>query len=389
MYRHYVNDAHVFFQKLMKVINKVAFIAEFRVGGYHAHCAMRVEPGVVLGHGASQQKHPHYNSHTLMFARQHTTRQSTPASRWQPTKTFSLQLTHPRVCKTPHHENVHHRLPLASEQMETSSDPMSASLGMEKNNLDGNTLCQQTRILFGSQQKHPHCDSLTFARHHTTRQSTPRLLLASEQMETSSDPVSESLGMEKSNLDRNTLCQQTWLLFEPTNKNILITTHTPSRSQDTTPPDGPSLASHWQHGASEQKHPHYNSHTLTFARHHTTRQSTPNLLLASEKMEISSDPVSASLGRQHMERDCSAKKQCDNKRDACLTVRCMGHGASQQKHPHYNSHTLTFARHHSTRQSISRLPLASEQMETSSDPMSASLGMEKNNLDKNTLCQQT
>ncbi|KAK7325581.1 hypothetical protein VNO80_34230 [Phaseolus coccineus] len=31
-----------------------------------------------------------------------------------------------------------------------------------------------------------------------------------------------------------------------------------------------------------------------------------------------------------------------NERDACLTVRCTGHGASQQQHPHYNSHTLAF-----------------------------------------------
>ncbi|KAK7325906.1 hypothetical protein VNO80_33649 [Phaseolus coccineus] len=38
-----------------------------------------------------------------------------------------------------------------------------------------------------------------------------------------------------------------------------------------------------------------------------------------------------------------------NERDACLTVRCTGHGASQQQHPHYNSHTLAFARPHTTR----------------------------------------
>ncbi|KAK7322104.1 hypothetical protein VNO80_35111 [Phaseolus coccineus] len=40
-----------------------------------------------------------------------------------------------------------------------------------------------------------------------------------------------------------------------------------------------------------------------------------------------------------------------NERDACLTVRCTGHGASQQQHPHYNSHTLAFARPHTTRRS--------------------------------------
>ncbi|KAK7321867.1 hypothetical protein VNO80_35504 [Phaseolus coccineus] len=67
-----------------------------------------------------------------------------------------------------------------------------------------------------------------------------------------------------------------------------------------------------------------------------------------------------------------------NERDACLTVRCTGHGASQQQHPHYNSHTLAFARPHTTRRSTPHSPLASGQMETSSDPVSASLGMEKN-----------
>ncbi|KAK7327029.1 hypothetical protein VNO80_32007 [Phaseolus coccineus] len=63
-----------------------------------------------------------------------------------------------------------------------------------------------------------------------------------------------------------------------------------------------------------------------------------------------------------------------NERDACLTVRCTGHGASQQQHPHYNSHTLAFARPHTTRRSTPHSPLASGQMETSSDPVSASLG---------------
>ncbi|KAK7342287.1 hypothetical protein VNO80_25234 [Phaseolus coccineus] len=51
----------------------------------------------------------------------------------QPTTTSSLQLTHPRVRRTPHHETVHLRSLLASEQMETSSDLVSTSLGMEKN----------------------------------------------------------------------------------------------------------------------------------------------------------------------------------------------------------------------------------------------------------------
>jgi len=53
----------------------------------------------------------------------------------------------------------------------------------------------------------------------------------------------------------------------------------------------------------------------------------------------------------------------ENKGDGCLTVRCTGHGASRQQHPHYNSHTLAFARHHTTGQSTPRSHLASEQME--------------------------
>lgn len=68
-----------------------------------------------------------------------------------------------------------------------------------------------------------------------------------------------------------------------------------------------------------------------------------------------------------------------NEGDACLTVRCTGHGASRQQHPQYNSpHPRLFARHHTTGRSTPRSHLASEQMETSGDPVSASLGMEKN-----------
>ena len=84
------------------------------------------------------------------------------------------------------------------------------------------------------------------------------------------------------------------------------------------------------------------------------------------------------VGRQHRERDLSPGELGANEGDACPTVRCTGHGASRRQHPHYNSHTLAFARHHTTGRSTPRSPLASEQMETSSDPVSASLGMERN-----------
>ncbi|KAK7326321.1 hypothetical protein VNO80_33036 [Phaseolus coccineus] len=57
-------------------------------------------------------------------------------------------------------------------------------------------------------------------------------------------------------------CQQTRMPFA--NNNILITTHTPSRSQDPTPRDGPPPTRRWQVG----------------------------------QMETSSDPVSASLGME-------------------------------------------------------------------------------------------
>ncbi|KAK7326934.1 hypothetical protein VNO80_32042 [Phaseolus coccineus] len=55
------------------------------------------------------------------------------------------------------------------------------------------------------------------------------------------------------------------------------------------------------------------------------------------------------VGRQHRERESLTQGKGGNERDACLTVRCTGHGASQQQHPHYNSHTLAFARPHTTR----------------------------------------
>jgi len=84
------------------------------------------------------------------------------------------------------------------------------------------------------------------------------------------------------------------------------------------------------------------------------------------------------VGRQHRERDLSPGEPGGNEGDACLTVRCTGHGASREQHPHYNSHTLAFARHHTTGRSTPRSHLASEQMETSSDIVSASLGIEKN-----------
>ncbi|KAK7353382.1 hypothetical protein VNO80_18828 [Phaseolus coccineus] len=85
----------------------------------------------------------------LLVGRQHRERDRSPREGWQlegcvsdrsmhgtwsqPTTTSSLQLTHPRVRKTPHHETIHPYLPLASGQMETSSDLVSASLSMEKN----------------------------------------------------------------------------------------------------------------------------------------------------------------------------------------------------------------------------------------------------------------
>ncbi|KAK7326640.1 hypothetical protein VNO80_32391 [Phaseolus coccineus] len=47
----------------------------------------------------------------------------------QPTTTSSLQLTHPRVRKTHTTRRSTPHSPLASGQMETSSDPVSASLG--------------------------------------------------------------------------------------------------------------------------------------------------------------------------------------------------------------------------------------------------------------------
>ena len=84
-------------------------------------------------------------------------------------------------------------------------------------------------------------------------------------------------------------------------------------------------------------------------------------------------------GRQHRERRLSPGEPGANEGDACLTVRCTGHGASRQQHPQYNSpHPRLFARHHTTGRSTPRSHLASEQMETSGDPVSASLGMEKN-----------
>ena len=101
-------------------------------------------------------------------------------------------------------------------------------------------------------------------------------------------------------------------------------------------------------------------------------------------VEAQTETLSAStrgcllVGRQHRERDLSLGEPGGNEGDACLTVRCTGHGASRQEHPHYNLHSLAFARHHTTGRSTLRSPLASAQMETSSDPMSASLGMEKN-----------
>ncbi|KAK7355297.1 hypothetical protein VNO80_14551 [Phaseolus coccineus] len=52
----------------------------------------------------------------------------------QPSKSSSLHLIHPHVRNTPYHKTVHPHSPLASKQMETSSDPVFASLGMEKNN---------------------------------------------------------------------------------------------------------------------------------------------------------------------------------------------------------------------------------------------------------------
>jgi len=66
----------------------------------------------------------------------------------------------------------------------------------------------------------------------------------------------------------------------------------------------------------------------------------------------------------------------------CLFIWCARHGGNQQEYPHHNSHPLTFTKHHITRWFTPHLPLESIQIETSSDAMLTSLGMEWKNLKK-------